>query len=192
MVRPVKAAKSSQPSPKTTKKNSAKAPRRVAKATSPENSSSKSLDRSKSPTNSRSAPPAKSESASPKKGAEKIVVENAQDASLDNPMVSQPASKSNAAENEHHGMSCIHNLLIECIDPQNTRNVNELEEARFWLGQLGKLRTIYVEELLKLVDKVEALEDDVEKERGWDEINSTVSMMENRLTDMPYSKHIFY
>lgn len=51
-------------------------------------------------------------------------------------------------------------MLMESIDPKNTRNVNELEDARFWLGQLGKIRNIYEEQLLKLADKVERLEVD--------------------------------
>lgn len=55
-------------------------------------------------------------------------------------------------------------VLISSIDPKNIRNPNELEHARFWLGQLGKIRVIYEDKLIKLADQVDALEIDHKSE----------------------------
>lgn len=74
-------------------------------------------------------------------------------------------------------------MLIESIDAKKTRNANELDEARFWLGQLGKIRVLYEEKLFKLAEKVEELE--VENKAKIEQLQSKheekLSEMESRL-----------
>lgn len=76
-------------------------------------------------------------------------------------------------------------IMIESIDPKITQNANELEEARFWLGQLGKMRNIYVEKLLKLTDNVDASSHEAK-------INNTVFEMEKSLVVVLMVSLTFY